>query len=412
MDPDLSGEDVELKHHYGGFVAGGVPKPEHLKELVKLVKVKEPFKNTDDPIKFLNKKRQLFQQLHMTGPSYELATYIAFMAMNAPDHEILISRLIEKQGKYTSFDDFMRHFGRELYPNMGTFANAQLRNCKQKQGERIMTFYQRTLDCLKEANRDEDQYVEEFIEKLSNLAIKKALTLMDYGEKGRKMSKVVRHAATLETRLAALDSINKAVKSVATVSSEKGGGGAKAKRKRGGGERERGGKSGGRGGRGGSKEVKGARGGDDQPKARPQGARGGRGGRGGRGRGGGQRGGGRGGGRGGETRGGKEETKGGKKGGNGQRPTQKRSIYTINEEEEDEEYEEEEEKPILTAKDLKTRCANCLSSAHQWNQDNPKCPASCPFCDVAYVSKRRHAAKDCPSLPRTRASILSVVDGI
>ena len=43
MDPDLSGEDVELKHHYGGFVAGGVPKPEHLKELVKLVKVKENF---------------------------------------------------------------------------------------------------------------------------------------------------------------------------------------------------------------------------------------------------------------------------------------------------------------------------------------------------------------------------------
>ena len=41
MDPDLSGEDVELKHHYGGFVAGGSPKPEHLKELVKLVKVNQ-----------------------------------------------------------------------------------------------------------------------------------------------------------------------------------------------------------------------------------------------------------------------------------------------------------------------------------------------------------------------------------
>ena len=124
-------------------------------------------------------------------------THVAILYRLAPTLKYHLDELTTKTSYFTSFKMFFKHFELLVYPDLD--AIVQMKVAKFAQGSRtVRTYYSDMAYLLKEINVDEDRFVLQFIDNLSNEEIKKAMRARPVSIAKDSMKATADHASHME----------------------------------------------------------------------------------------------------------------------------------------------------------------------------------------------------------------------
>ena len=187
---------VTIVHATSGDICGGTPDGDKIIKCMKSVDCGE-FSASQGGIKFLQTKNKLFTFLSICCAMDTMYTQIAILYRLAPTLKYHLDELTSKTCYFTSFEMFFKHFELLVYPDLD--AIVQMKVAKFAQGSRtVRTYYSDMAYLLREINIDEDRFVLQFIDNLSNEEIKKAMRARPVSIANDSMKAIAEHASRME----------------------------------------------------------------------------------------------------------------------------------------------------------------------------------------------------------------------
>ena len=187
---------VTITHASSGEICGGTPDGEKVIKCLKSVDSGE-FSSSQGGIQFLQAKNKLFTFLSICCPNDTMYTHVAILYRLAPTLKYHLDDLAAKKNHFTSFEAFFHEFEHLVYPDLDSIV--QMKVNKFTQGDRtVRTYYTDMTYLLKELGVDEDRFILQFIENLSNPQIKAAMKARPISIAKDSMKDIAEHASRME----------------------------------------------------------------------------------------------------------------------------------------------------------------------------------------------------------------------
>ena len=187
---------VTIIHATSGDICGGSPDGNKIVKVMKSVDC-GGFSASQGGINFLQAKNKLFTFLSICCAMDTMYTQVGILYRLAPTLKHHLDELTSKTSYFTSFEMFFKHFELLVYPDLD--AIVQMKVAKFAQGSRtVRTYYSDMAYLLKEINQDEDRFVLQFIDNLSNEEIKKAMRARPVSIANDSMKAIAEHASRME----------------------------------------------------------------------------------------------------------------------------------------------------------------------------------------------------------------------
>ena len=127
----------------------------------------------------------------------ELPSYLSvFHRVSSSKMRLQIDEMSQEEGVYTSFDHFLRVFEKKFFPDLSSVALAKWTNLKQE-NRPIMEFYLEFHDLCRILGYNEENFLWEFLEKMSNQTIAARVIDSNFDE-GFTLKDVVHRVSVME----------------------------------------------------------------------------------------------------------------------------------------------------------------------------------------------------------------------
>ena len=188
-----------LTHQSGGRMLGGKPDgtvigSAHKREF-------ERFVRSDTPLQYLAKKRRFWMKLdtfYCEATIYDLAAIFRLYAM---DYAHLVDGMNKKEAFFTSFEHYLRFFETKSFSNIKQFASNRIRDLKQA-NRKVGEFHLDYMDLLKVLERNPNDWIDDWISRLSDERVRSAVLSKFYEEGTRTLELVSQHAEQVEQNFA------------------------------------------------------------------------------------------------------------------------------------------------------------------------------------------------------------------
>ena len=194
--PGLFDKTVPLCHQTTGHLAGGSPNTDAMKWLTKMVTV--TISKSDSAESWIDKYAQLRLQLKCHASNQSLYTILALWVSLTPTLFRHYADLLDKKAHFTSFEHFIKEFTASNFPDLRNIAMTRLMTCKQRDGQSVREYRIDFLELVKMSQRQEADYVFEFISGLRLEKHKRAVESKDWGEEDVTIDRVTTYLNSYE----------------------------------------------------------------------------------------------------------------------------------------------------------------------------------------------------------------------